>query len=42
MEHLKKKYREEEEEKLMKIPEGFNEFERLSVFDPGKFNEIEA
>ena len=40
--HLKKKYRETEEEKIMKIPEEIKEFDELSIFDPGKFNEIET
>ena len=42
IEHLTAKYRSTEEEKIRKIPEGLEEFDMLSVFDPGKFNEIEV
>ena len=38
--HLKRKYRETEDEKIRKIPEALEEFDELSIFDPGKFEEI--
>ena len=41
IENLKRKYRMSEEEKIQKIPEGLEDYDCLSVFDPGKFDEIE-
>ena len=38
--HLRRKYRETEEEKVRKIPETLEEFDDLSIFDPEKFDEI--
>ena len=39
--HLKEKYRENEEEKISKIPDLLKEYDGLSIFDPGKFEAIE-
>ena len=41
IENLKRKYRMSEEEKIQKIPEGLEDYDCLSEFDPGKFGEIE-
>jgi hypothetical protein len=42
LEHLKIKYRQTEDEKIRRIPEGLEEYDCLSVFDPAKFDEIEV
>ena len=40
--HLRNKYREDEEEKLNKVPTGLEGFKRLSIFDKVKFANITA
>ena len=40
--HLRKKYRETEDEKIRKIPIELEEYDELSIFDPGKFNDIKT
>ena len=41
LENLKRKYREDEEDKIRRIPDGLEEFRQLSVFKPDKFDIIE-
>ena len=41
VEHLKKKYRQDEEDKLDEIPNGLEGLEGLSIFDRDKFDKIE-
>ena len=42
IEHLRKKYREDEKEKLKKLPKGLEDYAMLRVFDQEKFDEIVA
>ena len=42
IEHLKKKYRLEEEEKLAEVPKEMEEYKSLSIFNKEKFEEIEV
>ena len=39
--HLKEIFREEEESKIDKVPEGLKDYDRLSVFDRGRYEDIE-
>jgi uncharacterized protein (DUF2461 family) len=41
LKHLRKKFRESEDEKIKKIPKGLEEFSEISVFDRGKFEKYE-
>ena len=40
IQHLRNKYRDEEEEKMDRVPDVLMEFESLSIFDRGKFEDI--
>ena len=40
IEHLRKKFREEEKEKIKKLPKGLEEFSTLRVFDEDAFEKI--
>ena len=40
VEHLRKKYRQDEEDKIDDIPVGMEGLEELSIFDRNKFAEI--
>ena len=42
VEHLKRKYHENEEEKLDRVPDHLRAFKSLSIFDRGKFEEIKV
>jgi hypothetical protein len=41
LEHLRTKYRKSKEDLSKTIPEGFEEYKTLTIFDPGKFSDIE-
>ena len=38
--HLRKKFREDDKTKIMKLPKGLEEFSNLSVFDQDEFDKI--
>ena len=40
IEHLRKKFREDDKTKIMKLPKGLEEFSNLSVFDQDEFDRI--
>ena len=42
VQHLKRKFREEESEKLDKVPENLNDYKELSIFNKEKFENIEV
>ena len=42
LEHLLRKYREDEDSRMDKVPENLQEFSNLSVFDKNKFSKVTA